>query len=73
MASFGMQEHLKLLVIAPKIQFINISRRSNMVLVSVCDFEKRAGEILPRNPWHYYQSGAEKQLTLELNKTAYDR
>lgn len=45
----------------------------SMALVSVNDFEQRAGELLPRSPWQYYQSGAEKELTLELNKTAYNR
>lgn len=44
-----------------------------MVLVSVSDYERKAGEVLPRSPWEYYQSGAEKELTLQLNKTAYNR
>lgn len=44
-----------------------------MVLVSVNDFEKEAGKILPRNPWEYYQSGAEKELTLKLNESAFDK
>lgn len=44
-----------------------------MSLVSVSDYERRASKILPKSPWDYYQSGAEKQLTLELNKAAYDR
>lgn len=42
-------------------------------LVSVSDYERRASEVLPRSPWQYYQSGAEKEHTLQLNKSAYDR
>lgn len=43
-----------------------------MSLVSVSDYEHRASKILPKSPWDYYQSGAEKELTLQLNKSAYD-
>lgn len=44
-----------------------------MALVCVSDYEKKAAEILPKSPWDYYKSGAGDQITLELNKSAYNR
>lgn len=44
-----------------------------MALVCVADYEKKAAEKLTKNSWDFYSSGADEQLTLELNETAYNR
>lgn len=44
-----------------------------MALVCVGDYEKKAAETLAKKPWDYYRSGAGDELSLQLNKTAYDR
>lgn len=44
-----------------------------MALISVSDYERKAGKVLAKNPWDYYQSGATDELSLNLNRTAYDR
>lgn len=44
-----------------------------MALVSVSDYEKKASELLAKKPWDYYRSGAGDELTLGLNKSAYER
>lgn len=44
-----------------------------MALVSVCDYEQKAKEILPKNALDYYRSGSDSQFTLQLNKTAFQR
>ena len=42
-------------------------------LVCVDDFEREARSILPRNALDYYRSGADEELTLQLNKDALKR
>ncbi|CAG7725502.1 unnamed protein product, partial [Allacma fusca] len=42
-------------------------------LVCIPDFEKAAEEILPRNTYVYYKSGADDENVLAANKTAYNR
>lgn len=44
-----------------------------MALVSIRDYEQRAYEIIPRNALDYYRSGAGDELSLGLNRTAFDR
>ncbi|XP_037033494.1 peroxisomal (S)-2-hydroxy-acid oxidase GLO3-like [Bradysia coprophila] len=44
-----------------------------MSLVSVSDYEQKAIDILPRNALDYYRSGSDNQVTLQLNKTAFQR
>lgn len=44
-----------------------------MALVSVRDYEQKAGEVLPKSPWDYYRSGAGDEVTLRLNMRAYDQ
>ena len=42
-------------------------------LVSLDDYEKRAHQLLPQNALDYYKSGAGDQLTLNLNRTCFDK
>lgn len=44
-----------------------------MSLVSVCDYEQKAIDLLPRNALDYYRSGSDSQFTLQLNKSAFQR
>ncbi|XP_053680555.1 uncharacterized protein LOC128731456 [Anopheles nili] len=44
-----------------------------MALVSVRDYEQRAYEIVPRIALDYYRSGAGDELSLQLNRTGFDR
>lgn len=39
----------------------------------VYDYEQRAINTLPRNALDYYKSGSDSQITLQLNKTAFQR
>ena len=42
-------------------------------LVNVFDYEAAAGEILPKLAYDYYRSGANDEITLHENHTAYER
>ena len=42
-------------------------------LLCVEDFERAARSILPLNVLDYYRSGADEELTLQLNKDALKR
>lgn len=44
-----------------------------MIFASVCDYEKKAAELLPKKAWDYYRSGAGDEFSLHLNKSAYER
>lgn len=44
-----------------------------MALVCVADYEEKAKETIPKMAFDYYQSGAGDELTLKLNKTAFNR
>jgi 4-hydroxymandelate oxidase len=39
--------------------------------LNVGDFERLAAEIVPRVAWDYYSSGADDEVTLRANRTAY--
>ena len=39
----------------------------------ISDFEKHAKEVLPKNAWDYYSSGANEGITLWENRRAFDR
>lgn len=39
----------------------------------VSDFEKHAKEVLPKNAWDYYSSGANEGISLRENRRAFDR
>ncbi|XP_044738366.1 peroxisomal (S)-2-hydroxy-acid oxidase GLO1 [Chrysoperla carnea] len=45
----------------------------NSNFVSVKDFKEYAHSVLPRNSLDYYRSGAAEQLTLALNKQAFNK
>lgn len=42
-------------------------------LVCVKDFEDYAQNVLPKNAWGYYKSGAGSEQTLSLNRTAFSK
>lgn len=44
-----------------------------MELLNVRDYEAAARDELPRMAWDYYASGADDELTLARNESAYDR
>uniref|UniRef100_A0A8D8HYU8 (S)-2-hydroxy-acid oxidase n=1 Tax=Culex pipiens TaxID=7175 RepID=A0A8D8HYU8_CULPI len=44
-----------------------------MALVSIQDYARRASQIVPQNALDYYRSGAGDELTLRLNRIAFDR
>lgn len=44
-----------------------------MSLVCVSDYEKRAAELMARIPWEYYRGGAGDEISLRLNRYAYDQ
>lgn len=44
-----------------------------MAFVSVSDFEQKASVELEKNALDYYKSGAGEQLTLRLNREAFQR
>lgn len=44
-----------------------------MDIINVLDYQKLARECLEASAWNYYQSGSDDEITLQANRTAFER
>lgn len=44
-----------------------------MALVCVWDYEKKAAELIEKDRWNFFRSGGGDEITLQLNRSAFDR
>lgn len=44
-----------------------------MALVCVSDYEKTAAELFAKGQWDFFRGGAGDELTLQFNRTAFEK
>lgn len=43
-----------------------------MSLICLSDYEQKAAQLIAKGPWEFFRSGAGDELSLQLNRDAYD-